>query len=641
MSVQFGTWNFDGSALDAGFLAKARAILAPYGPDGCSEYSAPGIQIFYFPFHTAKESRCETQPLGTSSGALITWDGRLDNRSELLSEFRDSLPCNATDVAIVAAAYERWGTGALAKLIGDWALSISDPRAHTLLLAKDFLGSRHLYYSLDNRRVTWCTVLDPLVLVAKTLDLEEEYLAGWLSRFPATHLTPYVGIRSVPPSSFVRVTIETTSIKRYWEFDRAKTIRYKSDAEYEEHFRALFSESVRCRLRSDAPILAELSGGMDSSSIVCMADVLMTNGQAEVPRLDTVSYFDDCEPNWDERPYVSLVEQKRGREGCHIEIGTQGSSPYELENLQFAVTPGSNGHRNNAAIRLSDCLKSQGNRIVLSGIGGDETTGGVPTPIPELANLLARAQFRLFERSLARWAIAKRKPWLELLFQTVRCFLPPAVGVQQHRRPPSWLEASFVERHRAALEGYPTRYKLFGALPSFQENLRTFETLRRQLACSVPSCDPAFEKRYPYLDRDLLEFLFGIPRDQLVRPHERRSLLRRSLARIVPEGILQRKRKAFVTRRPLMAISDACPRQAMAYGDMAICAFHIVSPERFGLAVARARQGFQTAAVPILRALVIEQWLQQFRRADVVPFSVTALSHFKISREAKHREVEP
>ena len=79
-------------------------------------------------------------------------------------------------------------------------------------------------------------------------------------------------------------------------------------------------EAVRRRLRSDSPILAELSGGMDSSSIVCMADTIIARGNAETPRLDTLSYYDDSEPNWNERPYFTKVEEKRGRTGCHIDV---------------------------------------------------------------------------------------------------------------------------------------------------------------------------------------------------------------------------------------------------------------------------------------------------------------------------------
>jgi asparagine synthase (glutamine-hydrolysing) len=127
MSVQFGRWNFEGQPPAPDYIEKVSAALAPYGPDSNESYSKGGVRILYRAFHTTKESRREKQPHISSSGAVITWDGRLDNRAELISELRDSLTFNSTDVAIVAAAYEKWGADCFAKLIGDWALSIWNP----------------------------------------------------------------------------------------------------------------------------------------------------------------------------------------------------------------------------------------------------------------------------------------------------------------------------------------------------------------------------------------------------------------------------------------------------------------------------------------------------------------------------------
>jgi len=300
VSVQFGRWNFDGKPVDRSYLEKANAIISPYGPDGGgSSYSKGNISILYHAFHTTKESRREAQPHVLASRAVITWDGRLDNRAELIRRLTNVLTVHSTDVAIVAAAYEQWGTDCFAMLVGDWALSIWNPTHRSLILAKDPIGTRHLYYSLDKDQVTWSTILDPLVLFAgKTFALCEEYIAGWFTFFPAAHLTPYVGIHSVPPSSSVLFRPGKHTVRKYWNFNPDKQIRYRTDVEYEEHFRAVFAEAVRCRLRSDSPILAELSGGMDSSSIVCMADTILARGAAETPRLDTVSYYDDSEPNW-------------------------------------------------------------------------------------------------------------------------------------------------------------------------------------------------------------------------------------------------------------------------------------------------------------------------------------------------------
>src|SRR6202035_230280 len=240
--------------------------------------------------------------------------------------------------------------------------------------------------------------------------------------------------------------------------------------------------AVQRKLRSDRPVLAELSGGRDSSSIVCMADTIVARGAAETPRLDTLSMYDDSEPNWNERPYFTKVEEKRGRTGWHINVGAQDleriptpEPPPESANGRFVPTPGYDG-RTSPHFRM--CMASQGNRVVLSGIGGDEVMGGVPTPTPELENLLARAELGALAHQLKVWALEKRKPWFHLFWEAARGFLPPSlVGVPKHMRPAPWLQSSFVKRHRAALTGYPCRTKLFGPLPSYQANIGAIDGL--------------------------------------------------------------------------------------------------------------------------------------------------------------------
>ncbi len=612
MSVQFGRWNFDGKPVDRGYLEKVNALIAPYGPDGPSSYSKGNVSILYRAFHTTKESRREEQPHVLASGAVITWDGRLDNRAELIRRLTSFVTVHSTDVAIVAAAYEQWGSNCFARLVGDWTLSIWNPTHRSLILAKDPIGARHLYYSLDKDQVTWSTILDPLVLVAgKSFPLNEEYIAGWFSFFPAAHLTPYVGISSVTPSSSVLIHAGKQTVSKYWDFDPGKRIRYRTDGEYEEHFRAVFAEAVHRRLRSDSPILAELSGGMDSSSIVCMADTILARGAAETPRLDTISYYDDSEPNWNERPYFTKIEEKRGRTGCHIDVSFQESFKFESDNEQFAATPGSGGRPSEAAKQFAACVTSQGNRVVLSGIGGDEVTGGVPTPTPELADLLARAKFSALAHQLKVWALNKRKPWFHLFFEAARGYFPPIlVGVPKHKRPAPWLNPAFVKRNRAALQGYEDRLKLFGPLPSFQENRSTVDVLRRHLACDSLQLKPLVEKRYPYLDRGFVEFMFAVPREQLVRPGHRRSLMRRALDGIVPDELLNRKRKAFVARAPMANISTQWTNLVELSQQMVSDLLGIVDTKAFCKALQKARDGQEFHLVPLIRTLGVERWLR-------------------------------
>jgi len=409
------------------------------------------------------------------------------------------------------------------------------------------------------------------------------------------------------------------TVRKYWDFDPGKRIRYRTDTEYEEHFRAVFAEAVRRRLRSDSPILAELSGGMDSPSIVCMADTIIAHGAAETPRLDTLSYYNDSEPNWNERPYFTKVEEKRGRTGCHIDVSKQESFQFELDNDHFAATPGSGGGRpNEASKQFAVCMVSQGNRVVLSGIGGDEVMGGVPTPTPELEDLLARGHFRTLAHQLKVWALNKRKPWFYLLFEAARGFLPPfLVSVPKHKRPAVWLSADFVKRNRSALQGYESRLKVFGPLPTFQENLSTLDMLRRQLACEALPSDPPREKRYPYLDRGLLEFTFAIPREQLVRPGHRRSLMRRALVSIVPTEVLDRKRKAFLARAPMAAMSKDWDCLNQMTHCMASSSLGIIESFDFCKALQNVRRGQVVPLVPLMRTIGIESWLRNLGNVEL------------------------
>jgi asparagine synthase (glutamine-hydrolysing) len=270
------------------------------------------------------------------------------------------------------------------------------------------------------------------------------------------------------------------------------------------------------------------------------------------------------------------------------------------------------------------CLASQGNRVILSGIGGDEVMGGVPTPAPELADLLATAQFGALAHQLKLWALEKRKPWFHLFWEAARGFFPPSlVDVPKDMRPAPWLHSSFVKQHWAALTGYPSRTKLFGPLPSFQDNLSTLDALRRQLARTALPFEPPYEKRYPYLDRGLLEFMFAVPREQLVRPTQRRSLMRRALVGIVPDEILHRKGKAFVVRAQRVAISTNWAHFVEMTEHMVSSSLRIADPQRISEALEKAKSGEEVRMVPLLRTMSIEGWLRNVSALGVINLETT------------------
>jgi asparagine synthetase B (glutamine-hydrolysing) len=148
--------------------------------------------------------------------------------------------------------------------------------------------------------------------------------------------------------------------------------------------------------------------------------------------------------------------------------------------------------------------------------------------------------------------------------------------------------------------------------------MSTLDMLRRQLADQVIPRQPSYEKRYPYLDRDLLEFLYAIPREQLVRPGQRRSLMRRALVGIVPDELLHRKRKAYVSRLPTVAFTAHSAALLELSREMLSDSLGFVVQSEVTRAIDRVCNGSEPAVVPLMKALSFEQWLRCIQRHGVL-----------------------
>lgn len=651
MSIQAGIWNLNGNPADEQLLLEVSNVMNRHHSNNVRVSCCGSLGMTYRSLHTTHESRLVEQPQTSDHGCMLTWDGRLDNRSDLIETLHLRASSDISDCTIVLAAVELWGAKSFRMLLGDWALALWDPHDQILTLARDFVGVRPLYYELKPERVLWCTHLEPIVLSARhSWTLDEEYVAGYFASLPAAHRTPYAGIKSVPPGTLVRIRRNSTaSTNEYWSFNPKKTLTYRTDSEYEAHFRHIFGQAVRRRLRSDSPVLAELSGGIDSSSIVCMADALIAMGDANTQRLDTISYYDDEEPNWNERPYFTKVEQLRGRTGLHIDVG-KSQFLVPVENSCFISIPGTT----QSALEFERCrlrhMEAQGSRVLLSGFGGDEFTGGVPTPIPELGNLLVQLRLLEFATKLRMWSFSSKQPLIQLLIRTLSSFSP--VNRFRHRtahtQMPRWLEPNFIKRHWKIFHE-TNSYSLFDSyLPSQQAHLHCLDTLKRQLACSSHLFPGRYEQRYPFLDRDFIEFILSIPRSQLVRPGQRRSLIRRALAGIVPAEILNRKRKAFIGRGLIRMLDQEVDtlNQMFRVPLSGNCGY--VEADRFLECVRNALHGKELNMLGLLRTVDIEFWLRDLHRRQVVTDSDMRVTRARdpIAQSAKstdetaHREIQ-
>jgi asparagine synthase (glutamine-hydrolysing) len=320
MSGIAGIYNFETKPVDPWQLTVLSQTLAERGPDGGTELITGRVAMAYRAFHTTAESRREHQPLVSVWGHTLCWDGRLDNRGELLALFAND--CDRTDAGLVLAAYQKWGTDFLSRIIGDFALSLWDPSVQTLMLARDPFGVRPLYYHRNNDALFWSSTLTSLLALPEIdAEVNDEYVAGCFALYPELSSTPYRGIDAVEPGQVITVKERQVQNCRFWRPAEADEINYANDREYEEQFRHLFREAVACRLRSDRPIWSELSGGLDSSSIIFMADKIQAEESGSSQPITTLSFVHDPSVTFFDRRFMEVVEKARGRHGVYMGYG--------------------------------------------------------------------------------------------------------------------------------------------------------------------------------------------------------------------------------------------------------------------------------------------------------------------------------
>jgi asparagine synthase (glutamine-hydrolysing) len=215
----------------------------------------------------------------------------------------------------------------------------------------------------------------------------------------------------------------------------------------------------------------------------------------------------------------------------------------------------------------------KGYRSLISGIGGDELLGGIPDGTPELADYLVRGNVRNLLRQAIAWSLPERNPLIATLSNTVRYTARLYLsGKHKNRQIPPWISKELRDSFPQNCRATDSFIRRVGIAPHRLENALSWWQIMETLPHLSPRVLFRPEYRYPMLDKDLVEFLFSIPPEQLVRPGRRRFMMRRALRGIVPIEILERRRKAFQLRatgcllvrvlRPL--VSSMLPRFGVA-----------------------------------------------------------------------------
>lgn len=552
MSGLVGVYHLDGRPVDVALLRRMTAVIAHRGPDGAGHWIDGPVGLGHAALRATPESLRETQPLADETGALcLALDGRVDNRDELAAALKaeGARLRDDTDAELVLRAYERWEERCPERILGDFAFVIWDRRHRRLFCARDPLGLKPFYYHTDGRTFRWASEPRPLF---EDTTVAREPNEGMIGEYLADEITSrnetlYRDVYRLPPAHLLLVGPGGVRIRRYWDVDPARTIRYRTDAEYAEHLAVVFREAVRCRLRSRGPVGVALSGGLDSSAVLGVAQSLVREGAVADAGLEAFSMRFPGLP-CDEGGYIEDVLRMWGVKSHAVRVPAADAACYAEQARRYHDFP---DYPNGAvADPLKALAREQGVRVLLTGFGGDEWLSG---HVYHTADLLRR--FRVLG-AIRQTRLDSRVdgivlPALPVLRLGLWPLLPDAARLRIRRalgraRAPGWIDGGFARRIRLTERLDPPADRRFPTVA--QEQIYRIATGGTQVHGDEieerATSRFGIEQRHPFNDRRVLEFALAIPEEQRWRGDQPKFLLRQAMRAILPQTVRQRATKA-------------------------------------------------------------------------------------------------
>jgi len=551
-------FHLDGRLAEQATLERLVYPIRHRAVDGLKLWCQESSSLAHLHLQSTPTSCNEVQPAGCPQGLAISLDGRLDNREELINKLpgtsaRDLQ--NLSDAACVLAAYREFEESFAQHLKGDFAIALFDCAQQKLLLARDIMGIRPLYHCQTQKTFLAASeIKSVLAYPGFQTRPDDDALADLLLAGDPyeRERTCFAGISRVLPGHTVVVTPGKVRSFQYRDFDTTRQIRCASIEEYAERLRALFEQAVRRRLRSSHPVAVMVSGGLDSSAILCQADLLKRAGASVAPCMAISMTFPQG-TDADEKQYLNDIEacykisiRKLAFSRLRFVDGEKSIWNSELPQLEWDAR--------SELLRTADQI---GCRVVLDGYYGDQmlANGGY------LVDLARNFRWLQLRRDFAEWGrwmaevdptIMKQELRLILsrglvpykLVRTVRRHM----GIRESRHP-VWYARPFRERAFRRYVGsqqVPRRFVSYYAKTCY-------EFLTARLRLNVVEKDnkagaiQALEKAYPFMDADLIEFLLAIPGHIVNWKGVPKGLFREAMKGVLPESIRLRDWKGDFT----------------------------------------------------------------------------------------------
>ncbi|HZI62038.1 MAG TPA: asparagine synthase (glutamine-hydrolyzing) [Pyrinomonadaceae bacterium] len=567
----FGIWNFDRERVDVAGLQLATTAIrhrgpddegyllvdtrdgrtrSPGGPDTDYRLSLPDLdryksENFDLAFGFRRLAILDLspgghQPMSSRDGRCwIIFNGEIYNYRELRTELAGHGHNFKTtsDTEVILAAYEQWGESCVEHFNGMFALAIWDSAARKMFVARDRFGEKPFHYVYIPQRLfafasemkaLWAAGLARRRIHEETLALFTQH-----GQVDIGEQTIYEGILRLPQAHCLTVTADGRLQKRrYWDIDPRERIDGWSDAQYTEGFREHFTNSVNLRLRADVPVGSSLSGGLDSSTVVSVINRLLPESAVQ----KTFSArFDD--PSRDEGKWMDLVT-KSNRVERHDVWPTAERFFEELSDLfwhQEEPFTSASVYAQWSVMRLA---KQNSVTVLLDGQGADEMLAGYHSYFNEMTDDLLNS-FDI--RGYLKW----RKDCLALHGVVPGSFR--RVLSQKTPEPVKRLLKKGLERTRSLPQVEPAQpvYPREFAKVSSLRKLLWWNTTREGLVELLRYADRnsmahSREVRLPFLDHNLVEFVFKVPDRLLMRDGWTKWIIREAFRGMVPKEISDR-----------------------------------------------------------------------------------------------------
>jgi asparagine synthase (glutamine-hydrolysing) len=557
--------------------------LEQRGPDGSHSCIEGPVALGHALLATTPEALSEVLPLtDPDSGCTITADVRLDNREQLIPALGVAGENRVIgDGELILRSYLRWGEECVEQLLGDFAFAIWDPRSEQFFCARDHMGLRQLTYSFAAGKL-FAFATEPAGILASGLvpaTVNEGRIADYLDNLEGLGFTStfYREIFRLPPAHCLTVGRDGLSLRRYWMVKPQPELELPNDDAYTKAFLEVFTEAVRCRLRSPSPVGSMLSGGMDSGSVAAVAAKLLA-AEGRGP-LKTFSATGPDPESCIETRTIKVAAASPGFDPAFVDH----SSLEDLKDDLIRLTEDESEPFDGSMVLIRSVYLTAhraGIKVMLDGVAGDLAFN----PSNHVAEMLRQGRFgqavrkaleqqRFYGASLPAWKALMQSAWV--------AFVPSPL--RRLRR--NWTRLSAHRAHCAGIDfdpAFAARTRLRERRKGFHRQTAITSDSHRELRARAlrhphlvvgrerydrVASQLAIEPRDPFMDLRVIRFALSLPLEQLEAGGWPKLILRRAMEGLLPHQVVWRRGKEHLGMKFNEALFEHWPGWREALGD--------------------------------------------------------------------------